>query len=190
MREAPATTPGNAPTDARVGPILDAVIRIFESGGYDAVTLRDVARRARVSLETIYTLFGSRDALRIAAMQRWMQQHIYDTLPALDPDASAADQTMAVLQHFIEPYRDNPAMLRAYARARMSPGGDELQVLGELATQGISETIHPNPDPETQRTQQAIYHLLFSLSIHCGEGKLPIEEMLPILDNAVRKLLA
>lgn len=188
MRDAAA--PAGKLIDPRVGPILDAVIQVFESGGYDAVNLREIARSARVSLETIYTLFGSRDALRIAAMQRWLQHNVYDTFPALDPNGSTADLTMTVLRHMIAPYNDNPTMLRTYARARMSPGGDELQVLGELATQGVSESIHPNPDPATLRLEQAIYHILFSLTIHCGEGKLPPEEMLPILDTAVRKLLS
>ena len=41
--------------------ILDIVVEILETEGYDAVQLREVARRARASLATIYKRYPTRD---------------------------------------------------------------------------------------------------------------------------------
>ena len=51
------TGPGNR--DA----VLDVVVEILETDGYDAVRVRDVARGARVSSKSIYKMFESRDEL-------------------------------------------------------------------------------------------------------------------------------
>ena len=42
--------------------IVDATIDIIVTDGYDAVSLSEVARRARVSLATIYKLFPTQRA--------------------------------------------------------------------------------------------------------------------------------
>ncbi|MFQ6226507.1 TetR/AcrR family transcriptional regulator [Nocardia sp. NPDC002869] len=75
--------PGEVDTAAR---ILDSVVEIIEADGYDAVQLRTVAKRARVSLTTVYSLYSSRDELIVAAVAAWMAAHSYDEL-ALHPRA-------------------------------------------------------------------------------------------------------
>src|SRR4051812_31314506 len=51
--QAPMPKPDPRTRDA----IVDATIELIVSEGYDAVSLSEVARRARVSLATIYKLF-------------------------------------------------------------------------------------------------------------------------------------
>ena len=48
--------------------ILDIVAELLETEGYDAVQLREVARRARTSLATIYKRYSTRDELILAAL--------------------------------------------------------------------------------------------------------------------------
>src|SRR5262245_43812326 len=69
--------------------ILRAVVEIVESEGYDAVQVRTVAKRARVSLTTLYKLFPTLDALIVAAMARWMESHSYSGLTS-DPPSHAS----------------------------------------------------------------------------------------------------
>src|SRR5215510_6351356 len=65
--------------------IVDATIDIIVSDGYDAVSLSEVARRARVSLATIYKLFPTqrakqsrtRDELIVAAVERWIDLNVH-----------------------------------------------------------------------------------------------------------------
>ena len=60
---------------AEIGPtgdrLLDVVVEILETEGYDAVQLREVARRARTSLATIYKRHPTRDDLILAALFLW-----------------------------------------------------------------------------------------------------------------------
>ncbi|BEK87505.1 TetR/AcrR family transcriptional regulator [Nocardia seriolae] len=72
--------------------ILHEVRTLLESDGYDAVQLREVARRARVSLTTIYKLFPTRDELLISAIERWMEENTY--LP-MEPPPPANPSTTA-----------------------------------------------------------------------------------------------
>lgn len=57
--------------------VLDIVAAFLETEGYDAVQLREVARRARTSLATIYKRYGTRDELILAALHSWMDEHRY-----------------------------------------------------------------------------------------------------------------
>src|SRR6516164_3797754 len=57
--------------------ILATVTSMLETGGTDAVELAKVARQARVSMTTIYKYFGSRDELILAAIETWMEDHVY-----------------------------------------------------------------------------------------------------------------
>jgi AcrR family transcriptional regulator len=71
--------------------ILDEVIGLLEERGYDGWQLRDVAERAHASLSTIYKHFPSREELIVAAVERWMNEHVYQTIQ--DPsDGSSPDE--------------------------------------------------------------------------------------------------
>ena len=49
--------------------LLAVVVEILETEGYDAVQLREVARRARSSLATIYKRYATREDLILAALE-------------------------------------------------------------------------------------------------------------------------
>lgn len=54
----------------RRGRILDAAREIIASRGYQRLTMRDLARKARVTVPTIYNLIGSKEELLLAAVQQ------------------------------------------------------------------------------------------------------------------------
>src|SRR4051794_9182134 len=49
--------------------IQKAARALIEERGYEGLTMRDLAERARVSVPTLYNLFGSKDAILIAELQ-------------------------------------------------------------------------------------------------------------------------
>lgn len=57
-----------AAADSESDRLLDVVVDILETEGYDAVQLREVARRARTSLATIYKRYPTRDDLILGAL--------------------------------------------------------------------------------------------------------------------------
>ena len=56
--------------DERSKRIVNTAIELAESGGYDAVRLRDVATHANVALGTVYKRFKSKEDILLAALER------------------------------------------------------------------------------------------------------------------------
>src|SRR4029453_11915951 len=95
--------------------IVDIVVELLETEGYDAVQLREVARRARTSLATIYKRYGTRDELILAALDCWMEENRYSGLTKPhEADQSLYAGLMRVLRTIFEPWEQHPAMLNAY----------------------------------------------------------------------------
>jgi AcrR family transcriptional regulator len=53
----------------RRGRILAAARKLVATRGYEGLTMRDLARAARVSVPTLYNLFGSKDAILVAELE-------------------------------------------------------------------------------------------------------------------------
>src|SRR5947209_19459743 len=49
--------------------ILRAARKLVAARGYDGLTMRELADAARVSVPTLYNLFGSKDAILVAELQ-------------------------------------------------------------------------------------------------------------------------
>src|SRR5262245_49333043 len=84
--------------------ILGETIALLEGGGPDAVAVREVARRAKVSLRDIYKLFGSRDELLVAAVAAWMQEHVYGTLDVVGVDLPLFDGLVEQFRSIFGPW--------------------------------------------------------------------------------------
>src|SRR5688500_16786813 len=50
--------------------ILEAARTLVTKHGYDGLTMRDLAAAARVSVPTLYNLFGSKDAILVTELER------------------------------------------------------------------------------------------------------------------------
>ena len=118
--------------------ILDVVLELLESGGYDAVRLREVARRARLSLAKIYKLFPTRQELIVSALERWMASHAYADLTMPEPGEPLPETLMRVFRTLFEPWERSPRLLEAYHRAETGPGGERLRSQGAAAVEPVS----------------------------------------------------
>lgn len=70
---------------ARRAAILESARQMIAERGYEAVTVRDLAVRCRVSVPTLYNQFGGKDALLAAAVE----EHFVGVLNAADLTAAA-----------------------------------------------------------------------------------------------------
>jgi AcrR family transcriptional regulator len=176
--------------------ILGAVTELLESEGYDGVQLREVARRAHVSLATIYKLFPTRhqllrtrEALIVAAIEQWRAANAYAHLAAPSPDASVYDALMHVFRNVFEPWERSPRMLEAYHRARGGPGGERLPLQGAVAVVPVFRAIFEGADPAYVGDISAILtNLVYGLIGRFVDGELQITEVLPTLERAVARL--
>jgi len=174
-------------------PILGVVVDILETDGYDAVQLREVAKRARMSLTTIYKRYPTRDALILAALERWMDENRYAALATQthDPGESVYDGLMRVFRTIFEPWERHPDMLRAYFRARSAPGGQRLVSRGLDAVIPATMAVLGDAEPDLVEDLPAIVsNLAYGLVARFSAGEIDITEILPTLDRALFRLTA
>ncbi|MGB3334788.1 MAG: TetR family transcriptional regulator [Mycobacterium sp.] len=168
--------------------ILAIVVEILETEGYDAVQLREVARRARMSLATIYKRYATRDELILAALDAWMQQNRYSGIAphAREPGESLYAALMSLYRTIFEPWERHPAMLTAYVRARSAPGGDALVRRGlDAVGPAMLAAMSDVDEGFIADLDVIISNLVYGLSARFAAGEIAITEMLPGLDRAV-----
>lgn len=178
-------------SDATAREIIDVVIDLIETQGYDAVQVRTVARSARVSLTTLYKLFGTRDELIVKALERWMDEYAYAALTMPERGESAYDTLVRVARTVFEPWEQHPRMLAAYHRAQTAPGGRELDLHGMAIVRPIAEAALRGADPEYLRDLELVLrHVERTAIARFADGEIPITDILPIMERTLFRLTA
>jgi AcrR family transcriptional regulator len=175
---------------SRSGPekILAVVVRMLRSGGTDAVQLVDVARRSRVSLTTIYKHFGSRDELILAAVEAWMESHVYRPLAEPAPEEPLFDALTRHFRHIFEPWEQDPRMAEAFMRARFGPGGDRLMIQGS-AVEPITRPLFKDVDPaRAEDIMTIVANVIFGMVFRFATGEVPVTEIMPTVERTLFRL--
>jgi AcrR family transcriptional regulator len=178
----------NVEANRRPDRILDIVVEILETEGYDGVQLREVARRARTSLATIYKRYATRDELILAALQTWMEENRYSGLAQVsrEPGESLYVGLMRLLRTIFEPWEQHPGMLKAYFRARAAPGGQKLVRRGlDIVVPAGLEVLADVDDGFIADLDTIISSLVYGLLGRFAAGEIAITEILPSLDRTV-----
>jgi TetR/AcrR family transcriptional regulator, cholesterol catabolism regulator len=178
----------NGEANRRPDRILDIVVEILETEGYDGVQLREVARRARTSLATIYKRYATRDELILAALQTWLEENRYSGLARVshEPGESLYVGLMRLLRTIFEPWEQHPGMLKAYFRARAAPGGQKLVRRGlDIVVPAGLEVLADVDDGFIADLDTIISSLVYGLLGRFAAGEIAITEILPSLDRTV-----
>jgi TetR/AcrR family transcriptional regulator, cholesterol catabolism regulator len=173
---------GASPPD----PILDIVVEMLDTDGYEAVQLREVARRAKVSLATIYKRYRTRDELIVAALDWWMNANRYAGLAdGLGGESIYAD-LVHVLTTIFEPWEAHPVMLRSYFRARSGPGGQRLIQRGVDAVVPVARTIMASADPSFAKDLEVtLTGVVYGLLGQFAQGEIDVTEIVPGIERTV-----
>ncbi|APE16032.1 TetR family transcriptional regulator [Mycobacterium sp. WY10] len=169
--------------------IIDIVVEILETEGYDAVQLREVARRSRTSLATIYKRYPTRDHLILAALESWMDEYRYAGLTRQhrDPDESIYDGMMRVLGTIFEPWERHPEMLKAYYRSRSATGRELLLHRGlDNVIPAAMEVLDGVDKDFVADLDTVLATLVFGLSGRFAAGEIAITDILPTIERTVR----
>jgi AcrR family transcriptional regulator len=173
--------------------LLGVVVEMLESEGYDAVQLREVARRARTSLATIYKRFPTRDDLILAALETWMAENRYAgvTRRPLKSGSSLYLALMDLFRPIFEPWEQHPAMLTAYFRARSSPRGQKLfrRGLDIVAPAGL-ELLAGVDEDFVNDLNAVVSSVVYGLLGRFATGEIAVTEILSTLDRTVYWLIA
>jgi TetR/AcrR family transcriptional regulator, cholesterol catabolism regulator len=176
----------------QVDPIIEIVVDLLDTEGYEAVQLREVARRARVSLATIYKRYATRDELIVAALEWWMETNRYAGLAApttFTSGSSVYSELMNMFRTIFEPWEQHPLMLRSYFRARSGPGGKRLIQRGLDAVLPVTRAILAQLDPGlAQDLELILTGVVFGFLGRFTEGEIDVTDIVPGIERAVFRL--
>lgn len=139
--------------------IIDTAERMLEERGFEAVSVSEIARRARSSIGAFYARFEDKDAL----MHHLDQKHaeaLIDRVRAYSEDVRWQDATIAafvmeVVRFLVGFFKEHRAVLRALAmRASRDASASEgtqrinsrVPELIRLVLSRRTEIAHPSPD--------------------------------------------
>lgn len=169
--------------------ILAVVLESLERGGYDSLYLQEVARAARVSLATVYKLFGTRDELIVAALEQWMAGASYADLAPPTSEETLSEGLIRLFRCVFEPWERSPRMLEVFHRARSGPGGHRLEAQGFAALLPAADAVLAGADPGyVDDLGRILTNLSYGLIGRYVDGTLDITEILPTLERAVHRL--
>jgi len=167
----PVTQPRKIPTQPRaemtVSALLEAAALVLESAGFEGFNTNEVARRAGVSVGSLYQYFPAKEAILLALMRREKQRFYQDALAALEQERGADGMTQliaaAVRQQLQRPHlarlldeEEHHPMLRDEARAMGSFSTLIQHIIGKpdlpqhanivMAARDVSEIIRALTD--------------------------------------------
>jgi AcrR family transcriptional regulator len=171
--------------------ILDVVAELLGEAGCHALLLREVAKRARVSLTTIYAHFPSKDALVVAAVERWMAERVYARLPSVQPDSPLSERLAGWYRQLFAPWEQNPAMLRVFMQAAMLPGGERLSDQGAAVALPVSEQMFAGYPPDLADDVNVILgNLILGLLSRFASSRVEMAEIVPVIERTIYRLTA
>jgi len=106
--------------------ILECARAMLNESGYSGFSMRKLADRACVSRSTLYNLYGSRDTLAVAAVQK-SQQEIAERVADLNPD-EGVDRLLTASRIGGEQMAAYPHYTQAMARALLNAEPDDQLV--------------------------------------------------------------
>jgi AcrR family transcriptional regulator len=182
---------------ARGAAILEAARRMIAEVGYEAVTVRDLAERCRVSVPTLYNQFGGKDQLLGAAIE----EHFLGVLNGAE--LSEADSGFDRLRRIIDQIAEQLLALAAYHRRLLKAFASLDQTVA--VQQRIAEQLTVVLDQELQTMQanrqlevwveteliaEQLTSACISTALVWSSGLLPDEHLNPSMRYATGLVLA
>jgi AcrR family transcriptional regulator len=140
--------------------MLDAGAKLLEEEGYEAFTLGEVSRRAKVSIGSIYGRVKSKDDLIHAIHQRLMEEMEAEAVAAVAASEAERLPTRELIAEAVREFADST---RSHARLlsvfmHRAAIDDAIAAAGSAASRGVGrrfenlilarrdEIVHPDPE--------------------------------------------
>ena len=127
--------------------ILETALDMFQERGYEQTTMRAIADKAKLSLGNAYYYFPSKDHLIQAFYHRTHEQHLAESLPALEKERTLKSRLLTVMHLKIEtinPYHEFAAALfktAANPTSPLNPFSDESDPVRQESIQLFAQVI-------------------------------------------------
>jgi AcrR family transcriptional regulator len=154
--------------------LADAAVAELRAGGYDALTVRNVARRAGVAPATAYTYFASREHLVTEVFWRRLVG-LGD--PRVDRRRAAAARVSDALADFLLLVADEPELAAACTVAMLATDPDVKHLrrrIGQAMHGRIVSALGEASDP---KAVQALEFAVAGSLVQAGAGHLAYHEL-------------
>ena len=182
----------SARQQARRERILTAASALASAGGYEAVLMKDVAARARVSLGTLYRYFGSKDHLLAETLLAWggeLGRRLRESPPRA---ADASERVASVFRRMARGVEQEPQLGVALTRALLSSDPSAFanrEGLEAMMRDWIVLALGDADVPDRDGVIAVLRHVCFSCMIMLVNGQRSPHEVGEELARATRLLL-
>ena len=181
------------PQQARRERILAAASALARSGGYEAVVMKDVAARARVSLGTLYRYFASKDHLLAETLLAWGSE-LGRRLRESPPRAvEASERVASVFRRMARGVEQEPQLGIALTRALLSSDPSAFanrEGLEAMMRDWIVQALGDAEVADREGVVAVLRHVCFSCMIMLVNGQRSPHEVGEELARCTRLLLA
>jgi len=178
---------------ARRERILGAASALARSGGYEAVVMKDVAARARVSLGTLYRYFASKDHLLAETLLAWggeLGRRLRESPPRA---AEASERVASVFRRMARGVEQEPQLGIALTRALLSSDPSAFanrEGLEAMMRDWIVQALGDAEVADREGVVAVLRHVCFSCMIMLVNGQRSPHEVGEELARCTRLLLA
>lgn len=170
----------------RVDALVEATIAELRANGYDGLTVRNAARRAKIAAATAYTYFGSKDHLVAEVFWRRLA-----TLPAptVDGRRTTLSRVSAALHELALLIADEPELAAASTTAILSADPDVQRLrarIGGAFNEHLEQALGDDADPAVLR---ALNLALAGALLQAGMGYFSYTELADRMDEVAALLL-
>ncbi len=172
---------------------MDAAAQLALAGGYDAVTMRGVAKEAGVSAPTAYQHFASKDHLLVEVMIDRVNATTAAVTAKPEQGWTAIDRTVATLRRAMRRVEDEPNLYIAMMRSYISgvPEVAHVRTGMETSMQSWVDTALASTEVDDRDAVIAILEaVLFAGMVGLVTGGKQPHDVADDLERAARRLLA
>jgi AcrR family transcriptional regulator len=170
----------------RVDALVEATIAELRAHGYDGLTVRNAARRAKVAAATAYTYFGSKDHL--VAEVFWRRLSALPPL-AVDGRRTALSRVQGALRELALLVADEPELAAASTTAILAPDPDVQRLrdrIGLAFNERLQQALGTDSDPAVLR---ALNLALAGALLQAGMGYFSYTELADRMDEVATVVL-
>jgi TetR/AcrR family transcriptional regulator, cholesterol catabolism regulator len=176
--------------NARRARIISAVLELASEGGYEAVQLREVSRRADVAIRTIYNYYGSRDELLLAALLEW-RRGVYEESIKSVRGSTPCERLLSLFRFFYEVFEQDPNRLEAFMRVQQTPSVVEFERTGlEITGPTIDFELSSFDSAFAEDFMMIVDTVVYGSLSRCASGRFPITEAWAQVERTIRRLMA
>jgi len=157
------------------------MVRAVAEKGYEAATVADAVRLARVSRGTFYELFASKEACLVAAYRAGYEVLEDRIGKAVRAAHDWREELRLGFRAYLQTLERDPLFARVYLIEGHVVAAEREQVLARFAgryARTFAKSGHPVPPPEALFVLAVGVHELACARVRRGEGVLDLEQLL------------